>query len=210
MSAKHRYFISGIGTEIGKTIVSAIVCEALEADYWKPIQSGDPDDTDSMKVAGLLSNPTSVMHPERFVLTEPMSPHASAAIDDVSISLEDFIIPDTKNNLVVEGAGGLMVPLNEEHLVIDLIKKLGLPVILVSSHYLGSINHTLLSVEALRSHHIPIKGIVFNQSPHPTSEPIIETFTGLPVLGRIGHESFWDKATVSEYADQIRPNLYAP
>lgn len=209
MSDKHRYFIAGIGTEIGKTIVSSIVCEALEADYWKPVQSGDPDETDSMKVASLLSNTSSVMHPERFVLTEPMSPHASAAIDGVSIRLDDFKLPDTNNSLVVEGAGGLMVPLNEDHLVIDLIKRLGLPVILVSSHYLGSINHTLLSVEALRSYQIPIKGIVFNQSPHPTSEPIIETFTGLPVLGRIGHESVWDKSIVSKYADQIRPQLYA-
>ena len=143
------FFIAGIGTEIGKTITSAILVEYLKADYWKPIQSGDLDYSDTNKVQNLVSNTQTKFHPESYRLTQPYSPHYSAQLDNVTISLDEINIPETTNNLIIEGAGGLMVPLNEEDLLINLIQKLGVEIILVSKNYLGSINHTLLSVEAL-------------------------------------------------------------
>ena len=182
-----QFFITGIGTEIGKTIVSAIVTEYLQADYWKPVQSGDLHWTDTMKVQSLVSNTKSVFHPERHRLNAPLSPHASAALDGVQIKLSDFTLPVTSNHLVVEGAGGLMVPLNEHEVLLDLIQQLQIPVILVSRNYLGSINHTLLSFEALQRRNIPIAGIVFNGEPNPASESFIENYTQLPVLFRVGN-----------------------
>jgi dethiobiotin synthetase len=182
-----QFFITGIGTEIGKTLVSAIVTEYLQADYWKPVQSGDLHWTDTMKVQSLTSNSKSVFHPERHRLNAPLSPHASAALDGVQIKLSDFTLPQTSNHLVVEGAGGLMVPLNEHDVLLDLIQQLQIPVILVSRNYLGSINHTLLSFEALKQRNIPIAGIVFNGEPNPASESFIENYTQLPVLFRVGN-----------------------
>ena len=182
-----QFFITGIGTEIGKTVVSAIVTEYLQADYWKLVQSGDLHWTDTMKVQSLTSNSKSVFHPERHRLSAPLSPHASAALDGVQINLSDFTLPQTSNHLVVEGAGGLMVPLNEHDVLIDLIQQLQIPVILVSRNYLGSINHTLLSFEALKQRNIPIAGIVFNGEPNPASESFIENYTQLPVLFRVGN-----------------------
>lgn len=182
-----QFFITGIGTEIGKTLVSAIVTEYLQADYWKPVQSGDLHWTDTMKVQSLISNTKSVFHPERHRLNAPLSPHASAALDGVQIKLSDFTLPQTSNHLVVEGAGGLMVPLNEHDVLLDLIQQLQIPVMLVSRNYLGSINHTLLSFEALKQRNIPIAGIVFNGEPNPASESFIENYTQLPVLFRVGN-----------------------
>ncbi len=143
------FFITGISTEVGKTLVSAIVTEALEADYWKPIQSGDLDDSDSHKIERLISNPKTKIHPNSYALKTPMSPHAAADIDGVRIDTTKIVTPQTANDLVIEGAGGLLVPLNEKETIADLIKP-GYKVILVSRNYLGSINHTLLSVEALK------------------------------------------------------------
>src|SRR6201992_318338 len=149
-------FITGIGTGIGKTVVSAILVESMKADYWKPIQSGDLDNSDTLKVQSLVSNPKTVFHPETYRLTQPYSPHKSAAIDGVVIDINAFSIPETDNILIIEGAGGLMVPLNEHDLMIDLIKKLQAEVILISQNYLGSINHTILSWKALQQGNIPI------------------------------------------------------
>jgi len=114
-------FITGIGTGIGKTIVSAVVTEKLKADYWKPIQSGDLHNSDTLKVKNLVANSHSVFHPESYRLTQPYSPHKSAAIDGINIDPEKIIIPGTSNQLIIEGAGGLMVPLNDTFLMIDLI-----------------------------------------------------------------------------------------
>jgi dethiobiotin synthetase len=199
------YFITGIGTDIGKTIVSAILVEALKADYWKPIQSGDLHQSDTMKVQGLISNSISHFFPEAYRLTEPMSPHAAAAIDGVTINLDSIKVPPTSNNLIIEGAGGLMVPLNNDSLVIDLIEKLKAEVILVSRNYLGSINHTLLSLEALQRRNIPIKGIIFNGNPVNTSEKFICEYTGLKSLFHIDNEETIDKQTILKYAAE--PNI---
>ncbi len=178
-------FITGIGTGIGKTVTSAVVVEKLKADYWKPVQSGDLHDSDSLKVQSLVSNPITVFYPETYRLTEPYSPHKSAKIDGITIDPKKFVIPQTTNHLVIEGAGGLMVPLNDDFLIVDLIKQLGAEVILVSQNYLGSINHTLLSVEVLHNRNIPIKGIMFNGIRDASSEEYIATYTDLKVLGFI-------------------------
>jgi dethiobiotin synthetase len=202
-----KYFVTGIGTEIGKTITSAILVEYLKADYWKPIQSGDLDHSDTNKVQNLVSNTQTKFHPESYRLTQPFSPHYSAQLDDVTISLDEINIPETDNNLIIEGAGGLMVPLNQEDLIIDLIKKLGVEVILVSKNYLGSINHTLLSIEALNSQNIPIKGIIFNGESTPASEDIILKRSGLNVIGRIPNLENVSKETVLELTKTIDFNL---
>lgn len=178
-------FITGIGTGIGKTIVSAVLTEKLKADYWKPVQSGDLDDSDSLKVRGLVSNPTSVFHPETYRLTQPYSPHKSAAIDGIIINPEKFIVPKTNNQLIIEGAGGLMVPLNDDFLMIDLIKQLNADVVLVSQNYLGSINHTLLSIAQLKQYNIDVAGIIFNGKTDVDSESYILKYTGIKLLGHL-------------------------
>lgn len=170
-------FITGIGTDIGKTIVSAIMVEKLQADYWKPVQSGDLENSDTIKVKRLVSNPKSVFHPEAYRLTEPYSPHKSAALDGIEIDIDKITLPETNNQLIIEGAGGLMVPLNSTHYIIDLIKHLNAEVILVSRHYLGSINHTLLSIDALNGRGIPVKAIIINGNTDEYSEQAIRTYT---------------------------------
>jgi dethiobiotin synthetase len=199
--------IAGIGTEIGKTVVSAIVVEALQADYWKPVQSGALEDSDTETVRQLISNTVTQFHPETYQLREPLSPHAAAAIDGIEISLTAFHLPKTANHLVVELAGGLLVPLNNRDLNIDLVKQLNLPVLLVSKHYLGSINHTLLSVEALQRRSIPILGIVFNGATNPATEDFILNYTGLKSLGQIEWEVGISKDFVSRYAADMREFL---
>ncbi|MDQ0639209.1 dethiobiotin synthetase [Pedobacter sp. W3I1] len=180
-----KYFITGIGTGIGKTLISAILTEKLKADYWKPIQSGDLDTSDSITIDRLISNTQTVIHPESYRLTQPLSPHLSAKLDGIEIDLDKINIPLTDNHLVIEGAGGLMVPLNENELIIDLIKKLNVEVILVSQNYLGSINHTLLSINLLKQYEIPIKGVIFNGDENLETERYIQQYAKIKKLGSV-------------------------
>ena len=180
-----QYFITGIGTGIGKTITSAVLTEKLKADYWKPIQSGDLAQSDSLAIEGLISNQKTKIHPELYRLNQPLSPHLSAKLDGIEIELDKFILPETENNLIVEGAGGLMVPLNGKELILDLIKHLNIPVIVVSQNYLGSINHTLLTINTLKQHQITIKGIIFNGDTNLESEDYILKYTSVKHLGNI-------------------------
>lgn len=198
-----QFIIAGIGTEIGKTVVSAILVEALQADYWKPVQSGALDDSDTETVRSLISNSVSQFHPEAYRLSEPLSPHAAAEIDNVRIDLSTIVLPQTSNALVVELAGGLMVPLNDRELNLDLVQQLGLPILLVSRNYLGSINHTLLSVDACRNRNIPILGIIFNGPTVTSSESFILTYTNIPCLGRIGQETQLTRDVIRNYANQF-------
>ncbi len=199
--------IAGIGTEIGKTVVSAIIVEALQADYWKPVQSGALEDSDTETVRNLISNPRTRFHPEAYRLREPLSPHAAAEIDGVTIEMERLLVPQTDNHLVVELAGGLMVPLNSRDLNIDWVQQSGLPVLLVSRNYLGSINHTLLSVEACRTRGIPMLGVVFNGPETPASESVIQRISGLSCLGRVAQESILTPSVIREYAEKFLPHL---
>ena len=198
-------FVTGISTEVGKTIASAIVVEALEADYWKPIQSGDLDNSDSHKIEELVSNTKTKIHPNAYALHTPMSPHAAAEIDGVQVELEKIAPPQIENHLVIEGAGGLLVPLNETDTINDLIQT-DYKVIVVSRHYLGSINHTLLTIEKLQEKNVDI-GIIFSGDEHPTTESIILNKTKIPFLGRINEETHFDREVVKQYAEEFRAAL---
>lgn len=200
----NQFFVTGIGTEVGKTIVSAVLTEALAADYWKPIQSGDLDNTDSMKIERWISNPHTRIHPERYRLNQPLSPHASAALDGVEIKVSDFELPPTDRPLIVEGAGGLLVPLSLQETMLDLIEHLQLPVILVVRHYLGSINHTLLSLEVLRMRGIAMAGVVYNGAENVASERAIEALSGVKVLGRVGEMGNITQGTITEQTKVLR------
>ncbi|KQC01015.1 dethiobiotin synthase [Pedobacter sp. Hv1] len=180
-----KYFITGIGTGIGKTITSAVLTEKLNADYWKPIQSGDLAQSDSLAIENLINNSKTKIHPETYRLNHPLSPHLSARMDGVAIELDQFHLPETENSLIVEGAGGLMVPLNDQELILDLIKHLQIPVIVVSQNYLGSINHTLLTINTLKQHNINIKGIIFNGETNMESETYILKYTQVNSLGNV-------------------------
>ncbi len=201
----NQYFITGISTEVGKTIASAIITEALEADYWKPIQSGDLDFSDTDKVKSLISNKKTTFHPSSYSLQTPMSPHASAEIDGVNIELDNIIEPTTSNHLVIEGAGGVLVPLNEKHLLINIIKPY-YKIIVVSRHYLGSINHTLLTLNILKRGGVDVS-LIFSGNEHKTTEDIITKMSGVPVIGRIEEEPYFDKNVIKEYANLFRKKL---
>jgi dethiobiotin synthetase len=200
----NQWVVAGIGTGVGKTLVSAILSEALEADYWKPVQAGSLDDTDTDKLRMLVSNSKSFFHPEAYRLTKGMSPHAAATQDGVSIQLKELNFPNTANQMIVELAGGIMVPLNDRELNVDLLKKWDAPVVLVSQNYLGSINHTLLTVGMLKNQDIPIMGIIFNGEPNGASEDFITRYTGIPCLAKIPMEDSIDKMMVKKYATQIK------
>jgi dethiobiotin synthetase len=198
-----KYFVTGIGTDIGKTIVSAILTEKLKADYWKPIQAGDLENSDSFKVKNLISNPKSKIHQESYRLSHPLSPHLSARMDKVEIDIKQLKIPETTNSLIIEGAGGLMVPLNDSELVLDLIKFFNVPVIVVSKNYLGSINHTLLTISLLKQHHIEIKGIIFSGEKNAASEEYILNYTQVDCLGKIPPLTQIKKDTIKEAGEYL-------
>lgn len=202
--SKRPLFITGIGTGIGKTIISAIIVEKLKADYWKPIQSGDLDKSDTLMVQSLISNKISVFHPEAYRLTQPYSPHKSAKLDGITIDPKHIKLPKTNNQLIIEGAGGLMVPLNDDFFIIDLIKQLNAEVILVSKNYLGSINHTLLSIDALKSRNIQVKGIIFNGDVDESSQDVILKYSGIPLLGNLPQISLIKKQSVIKAGIQIK------
>lgn len=178
------FSIVGIGTDVGKTVVSAILSEALEAAYFKPVQAGDLENSDRIKIKKWCSEAV-VDFPEVFKLTEPMAPHGAAKIDGVELSTSKIIFPKTNKPLILEGAGGLLVPLNEKETFADIYKKAGLPAIVVSRHYLGSINHTFLTFEILKKYKIDIAGIIYVGEENKTTESIIESFYTPNVLGRI-------------------------
>ena len=201
-----KLFITGIGTDVGKTVTASIVVEALEADYWKPIQAGDLDNSDSHKVRSYVQNQKSGFHPNSYTLNTPASPHYAAAIDGITIDLKKIIEPTTENHLVIEGAGGIFVPLNDTDCVIDLIQK-DYKVIVVSRHYLGSINHTLLTIEALQNRKISIAGIIFSGDENKPTEDIILKKAGVKFIGRIENEPYFDQNVISYYADKFRENL---
>ena len=156
------YFITGIGTNVGKTLVAAVLTEALEADYWKPIQSGTIEGSDSATVKALISNSKTRIHPESYLLKQPLSPHFAAKIDGVEIDLNKIKKPETANHLMIEGAGGILVPLNDKHYVIDIARQIDCEIVLVVSDYLGCINHSLLSIDYLQRNQFKIRALVFN------------------------------------------------
>lgn len=201
-----KIFVTGIDTNVGKTIASAILANALEYDYWKPVQSGDLANSDTKKVKRWVSNSVKC-YPEALRLKQPLSPHESAKLDKKKIILEKFECPKDKN-LIIEGAGGLMVPLNEEgDCMIDLIKHLEAKVVLVSRNYLGSINHTLMSCYLLSNYGIQTLGIIINGEPNPASEEIITSTSGIPILGHIDWSNRITKKFIAEQGTRFREKL---
>jgi dethiobiotin synthetase len=199
-----KIFVTGIGTDVGKTVVCAILTEALKADYWKPIQCGREPSTDSESIKDLLTNTVSKIYPETYCLKGHLSPHAAAELEGVKIDLSKIIAPQTTNStIIIEGAGGLMVPLNDTDVVGDMISRLKAEVIVVSNFYLGSINHTLLTCSELKRRNIPVTGIIFNGDYNKASADIILKQSGLKLLGRINNEKQLDKNTVSNYISQF-------
>jgi len=200
--------IVGIGTEIGKTIVSAILVEALEADYWKPVQSGSVEQTDTQTVQSLVSPlVTRTFHPEAYKFEAPVSPHFAAQLEGVEIVPAQIALPATTRPLIIELAGGLLVPLTPNFLNRHLVRQLGLPVILVANYYLGSINHTLLTAEVLDKYDIPVAGIIFNGQSNPATKKVILDYTGIPLLGEI---PFYERLTpqiIQAEAAKIKQNL---
>ena len=180
-------FITGTDTDVGKTITAAWAVQHLQADYWKPVQSGLSDGTDSDTIKSLLDIPAARIHPGVYELTAPLSPHAAAEIDGVEIDMSRFSIPETAAPLVVEGAGGVLVPLTEKALIIDLMVQLGLPVLVVARAGLGTINHTLLTLNALRARKLEITGVVMSGPLNPGNRRAIETYGKVAVLAEIPH-----------------------
>lgn len=202
-----RYFITGIGTEVGKTIASAIITQALKADYWKPIQAGELNHSDRMKVEALIDNDRTEFHPEAYKLNHPMSPHAAAERDGVEIDISSIKMPHTDNHLVIEGAGGLLVPLNDKDTILTLIEMLNCDVILISRHYLGSINHTLMSIGVLQQRNITIKGILFNGKENKDTESIIKKMSGIEVIGRIDEFDNLNQHLINSIAEELKNKL---
>lgn len=194
------YFLTAIGTDCGKTLASAIVCQSLGFEYWKPIQSGILD-IDSEKIKSLVDNPKVVIHPERYLLQTPVSPHQSAVLDNISIKLTDFDLPFSQNAILIEGAGGVLVPINlEGDFVIDIAKKFQCEIVLVVSLYLGCINHTLLTISELNRRGFIFKGIIFNGKSNLFSQDVILKYANCPVLLHIETELEITKETIKKYA----------
>lgn len=198
-----KIFITGIGTGVGKTIVSAMVTEALQADYWKPIQTGSGEDRDSDTVRSLISNTKTKIHPEAFCLALPASPFAAAEREGIKIEIKNIQLPQTENTLVIEGAGGLMVPINERECMIDMMEQWDTEVILVSQNYLGSINHTMLSCMALADRNIKVLGIIYNGEDTLMAERSVLSFCDFPVIGRIKPEKEMTPQKIAAYAKAL-------
>ena len=204
---QHKIFVTGIGTGVGKTIASAVLAEALQADYWKPIQCGNLEDSDSLTVKSLISNPVIRIHPEIYRLKTASSPHYAAKAEGINIDLAMCIQPETKGSLIIEGAGGLMVPLNENECVVDLIVALQVPVVMVCRNYLGSINHTLLSIALLKQKGIPLLGLIFSGGNFLDNEEVIQHFGQTKMLGRIDEAETINRQFIYLQAQKIRDSL---
>jgi dethiobiotin synthetase len=204
-------FITGIGTGIGKTLVSAIVTEALQADYWKPIQAGFSEGTDALQVASLISNEQTSIHPEVYKLQLPASPHIAAKEENIEIDIkkiyQSFHHISTKNKyIVIEGAGGLMVPINRNEFIADIINVLNAKVILVSRNYLGSINHSLLTAMACQQKGIDVLGWIFNDQ-YLNYEGEVVKWSGMPSLASIPFAENLNKEFIQLQAQKLTANL---
>ncbi len=201
--------VSGTDTGVGKTVLSALLTLVLDAGYWKPIQSGLDGPTDTGCVRAWTGLPPERFLPEAYRLRAPKSPDQAAALDGVRIDPARLVLPAHGGPLVVEGAGGLLVPLNETDLQIDLFRRWGAPVVLAARSGLGTINHTPLSIEALRSRGVPLKGVVFLGEPHPENEGAVRRFSGAPILGRIPQLPRIDAAALrAVYARHFEPGAW--
>jgi dethiobiotin synthetase len=196
--------VAGIGTDVGKTVVSALLCRQHELDYWKPVASGSEDGpVDHEIMRGLLSGLPVKVHEPRYTFKKSLSPHVAAALEGRDIELEELVnVPKTDRGILVELAGGVLVPLNDLQTNLDLVSKWRCAVVVVSRHYLGSINHTLLTLEALRGRGALVLGVVFNGDELPDTERIISKLGRIDILGRVPKLTAVTAATIQELANQ--------
>ena len=195
-------FVTGLDTGIGKTVASAVLLRALNGEYWKPIQCGDLDNSDTDTVKRFV--PRVHVHRERFRLKEPQSPHRAAEAEQKNISLNDFEWPSPSGFLIVEGAGGVLVPLNDKDHIIDLAVKFQLPVVVVARHYLGGLNHALLTVEELKRRELEIMGFIFGGNRDDHAERFLKRRTGLPVLLHMDQAERLDRFVIEKYALEFK------
>lgn len=204
-----KILVAGIGTDVGKTIVSAVLTTLLNGDYWKPIESGiqwgEESDVDVMR--SLLDSKKHHIHPSAYSFQAPLSPHHAARLEGRRINIDSITLPITKRALIIESAGGIFVPLKTNFLSIDLFKKWDCKWVVVSRHYVGSINHTLLTINALKQQGIDIAGIVFNGEENPDSESAIIENSKVAFLGRLLPESFISPKTIQRYAIKWKKQL---
>lgn len=203
----NRVIVAGIGTDVGKTIVSAILTTLYEGDYWKPVECGDANTSDTTQIKKWIDQKKHKIYEPSYSLKAPFSPHHAARLQNSSIDLEKVIPPTTQKTLIIESAGGVFTPLTTTHTNLDLLKKWEAKWIVVSKHYLGSINHTLLTLSALKEYEKSVFGIVFNGNPNPDSEQAILTISKIPFLGRLYPEPYLDSQTIQRYAKQWRPHF---
>lgn len=199
-----RYFIVGIGTGVGKTFAAAILTEALQADYWKPVQTGSPSDNDTVAVKSMVTNPKTIFFKEAYSFKEPASPHLAAAKKGIRIDLSDMQLPASRNEfIVIEGAGGLLVPLNETAFVIDLAKKFDAEVILVCRNYLGCINHSLLSIDYLLRSNFKVKGLILNGNFEDPVKSAIVSYARIPILAEFPEVTETDRQTIRTLTEKV-------
>jgi dethiobiotin synthetase len=206
-----KLFVSAIGTDVGKTVASAVLARAWGMGYWKPVQAGELAYSDSDKLREWAGDEVRVF-PEAFRLQEAMSPHAAAEREGIRIGLDDFELPDTEGDLLIEGAGGLLVPLNYQgDSMLDLAERFDAEILLISWNFLGSINQTLLSCEVLSHRNVPVRGILFCGPENEESERVIERNVPFPVLGRIPEATpgaSWIEARAKSF-ESVPPFRYA-
>lgn len=207
MSALKTIAIAGIHTDIGKTVVSALLCQALKADYWKPVQAGSLQHSDRMQVQSLLDNPVSKIHPEALQLQLAASPHAAAAAEQVRFDCRQLSFPETNNLLLVETAGGLLSPMDQERTMADFILHFKMPALLVTRNYLGSINHTLLCIEVMRQRGINLLGLIINGARDAGTEDFIKNYSGISNVFYTHELTALHAAQVKEEALLLRQQL---
>ena len=200
--------ILGIHTGIGKTIASAVLAEAMNADYWKPVQAGT-EERDTLLVRQLITDGSSRAHDESVLLSQPLSPHTAAAMDTVEIDYAQFAWPKTDKTLLVETAGGILSPMTARATMADFVTHFKLPAILVTQNYLGSINHTLMSIEVLKNRGISLLGIVVNGIANESSENFITQYSKIPVIARIPQFEKLDRNSIKACAAEIKHSLLA-
>ena len=200
-------FITGTDTDIGKTVVSACLVRALKADYWKPIHTGLSDGRDRDTVAALAILEENRIHPSTYDLQAPLSPHEAARLENIYLDTDAIRLPETKNTLVVEGAGGVLVPIYDKFLMIDLMRRLGLPVVVVSRSGLGTINHTLLTLEALRARDINVLGVIVNGPKNSANVDAIQTYGKVNILFELEPLSPLDSASIEAISERLRKTI---
>jgi dethiobiotin synthetase len=205
-----RLIVAGIGTDIGKTVVSAILVKMLGADYWKPIGCGPKEQSDSNVIKSIIDNQGITIHPSAYHFAAPLSPHHAGALEDppIQANRELIRIPDQERSIVIEMVGGIMVPLNNNETTLDLFLEWNLPLVIVSKNYLGSINHTLLTIDCLKQRKANILGIVFNGSENSYSESFILNYTQLPMIGRVQEEEEITPTVINRYSQEWAENQF--